>query len=295
MRRFALVSTAAVAALGLLALGAPSASAVELPEDNDLFAIDSDEFFSSATNGVLTYISDLPSSGGKYGADYDPTTGKAFYFEDGNPCTLFSLDIVTGVSTEIGPVGGSGDFNECDALDVSHDGTLRIADQEGRVLTVDKATGATISDVLSDIPDISFITQAADGTFYAGSYTAGLFSFDPATGAGTPILSGLNYYETASIDSSGTLWISSDGDNCGQGLWSLDVTDPVGSLLFEGDFLEGVDDCASIFALFVSGPAPAPQLAATGSTPDIGFAPIAVLALLVGVGALALARRQRTA
>ena len=294
MRRFALVSTAAVAAFGLIAFGASSASAVELPEDNDLFAIGSDAFYSSATNGALTFIADLPDNSPKHGADYDPTTGKAFFFEDGNPCTLYSLDIVTGVSTEIGPVGGEGDFNECDALDVAQDGTLRIGDQQGRVLTVDKTTGATISSVLSDITDLSFITQAADGTFYAGTYSFGLYTFDPTTGAGTPILSGLNYYETASIDSSGTLWISSSGDNCGQGLWSLDVTDPVASLLFEGDFLEG-EDCASVYALFVSGPAPAPQLAATGSTPAIEFAPFAVLALLVGAGALALARRQRTA
>jgi hypothetical protein len=292
LRRLALASIASAAAIGLTLLGAAPASAAELPADNRLFALSGSEFYSSTSAAALTGISPFTNLGGKYGADYDPTTGVGYYFVSGEPCLLFSIDIATGVSTEIGPVGGVVDFNECDALDVAADGTLRIGDQEGVVLTVDKATGATISSVVSNINPLSFITQAANGAFYAGDYDGGLYTYDPATGVGTPITSPLGYYETASIDSNGTLWISSDGDECSQGLWSFNVADPVGTLLFQGDFLEGTD-CVSAFALFVAGPPPAPQLAATGSAPTWVLAPFALLLVLGGAAALAVGRRRR--
>ena len=294
MRRSTFAATALAAAVGVAVLGASPASAAELPEDNDLYAIDSNEFFSSTSTGALSFVSALPNNSGKYGADFDPTTGEAFYFEDGPLCTLYSLDLETGVSTEIGLVGGEVDFNECDALDVSYDGTLRIADEDGRVLTVDKTTGATLSSVLSSFDRLSFITQAADGTFYAGDYDGGLYTYDPATGVGTPIPSPLGYYETASIDGNGTLWISSDGDECGQGLWSLNVADPMNTLLFQGDFLDGAD-CVSAFALFVAWPqtAPAPQLAATGSAPAWALAPFALLLVLGGAAAVTVRHARR--
>jgi hypothetical protein len=294
MRRITLISAAALSVCGLVALGAAPASAAELPADNALFALSSETFYSSATDGALTPISGLPDNSGKYGADYDPTTGKAFYFEDGNPCTLYSLDITTGVSTEIGLVDDPG-TDECDALDVAQDGTLRIGDQDGVVLTVDKTTGAVLSSVPTNIDPLSFITQAADGTFYAGTYDGALFTYDPATGVGTPIPSPLSYIETASIDSAGTLWITSDGDDvCEYGLWSLDIADPVGTLEFQGDLADD-EGCVSAFALFVSGPPPAPQLAATGGSPAMVLAPFAVLGMIAGLGALVFARRQRSA
>ncbi|MGX5682488.1 hypothetical protein ACWKWO_13955 [Schumannella luteola] len=292
MRRTPIASVAAAAAAGLLILGASPASAADIPAGDGLYAFSFSTFFGLAADGSATAIAGLPDDGGKYGADYDSTTGVGYFFEDGEPCRLYTIDPTTGASAFVGTVGGVTDFNECDALNVAADGTLRIADQDGIVLTVDKATGAVLSSVVSDIPSISFISQAPDGTFYAGSYDGGLYTLDVATGAGTLVDGTVGYFETGVIDTAGTLWFISDGDDCGVGLWSLSLSDPT-DVTFQGD-VASTDGCESTYAILATGGyvPPAPQLAATGSAPATLVAPIAALVLLAGVGALAVSRRR---
>ena len=297
MRRLISVCTAAVAALGLVALGASPASAAELPEDADLYGLTSDTYYATTAAGALTEVVGLPDDGGKYGADFDSTSGLAYFFSQGPECLLYSLVVATGVYTELGPVGTDVvDFDECDALNVAHDGTLRIADQDGTVLTVDKATGATISSVLTNIGYISAILQAPDGAFYVTEYDGDLWAYDPVTGVGTPVATvPTNYIETAVIDGAGTVWFSADGVECSQGLSSFPLSDPA-TVTFQGDFSDGVD-CQSIYAIFVTGEVvqPAPQLAATGGVTGLAVAPFALLGLLAGAAALLIARRTRKA
>jgi hypothetical protein len=300
MRRRIAVTTAAAAAIALVSLGASPAAAAELPEGAELYGFTYETFFAMGSDGALTEVSTLPNvDDGKFGADFDSTTGLGYYFADGEPCVLFSIDVETGISTEIGPVGEDvPQFTQCDALNVDRDGTLRIASQHGVMLTVDKSTGATLSVVQVDLEDyLSAILQAPDGSFYATTYYDGLFALDVATGSLAPIASGLNGYESAVIDDAGTVWASAPG-GCSYGLWSLPISDPM-SVTFEGSFLNG-DICEGVYALLVTGavvpPAPAPQLAATGTgSAAQSLAPFAALALLAGGGALLLARRTRIA
>lgn len=304
MRRRALAASASVAALGLVLLSASPAAAAELPATDALYTLTEEEFFSTLSTGASTSISTLPQDDdGKYGADFDVTTGNAYFFaDDGAPaCTLYSLNPTTGVSTLIGPVGADG-MDECDALNVDSTGVLRIADQGGVMITVNKATGATISSVTIGDPaagDVSFIDQASTGQFYAGTYSGEIFTLNVTTGAVVLVAQPTGYIETASFDSADTLWYSGDGSDC-QGLNSLSLTDPVGTDLFQGDFLEGTD-CLSVYAMFISQdvvPVPVepedPELAATGAGSIDAVLPLALLAMIVGAGALVLARRSRT-
>jgi hypothetical protein len=293
MRRPLLALSASAGAIALVVMSVAPASAAELPTSDVLYVLP-DSFYSSTSTGASTYIADLPS-GGKYGADFDVTTGLGFFFTDGSPCTLYSIVPETGVYTEIGPVGDTG-MDECDALNVASDGTLRIADQDGVMLTVDKATGATLSSVTVTGPDsISFIDQSSTGQFYVGTYGGDLYTLDVETGATVFIAAPTDYIETASFDSTDTLWISGSGDSC-QGLSSLSLSDPVGTFQFQGDFLDG-EDCLSAYSMFISGaaqPVPA-KLADTGSVMPGWLLPFAVLGLIAGAGALVVARRTRQA
>jgi len=305
MRRRALAASASVAALALVVFSASPAAAAELPDTDALYSLTDTEFFSTLSSGASTAISTLPQENdGKYGADFDVTTGNAYFFaDDGAPvCTLYSLNPTTGVSTLVGPVGTDG-MDECDALNVDSDGVLRIADQDGIMITVDKATGATTSSVTIGGPaagDVSFIEQASTGQYYVGTYSGEIFTLDVTTGAVVLVAQPTDYIETASFDSADTLWYSGDGSNC-QGLSSLSLSDPVGTDEFQGDFLEGTD-CLSVYATFIAqsdeDPAPVepedPELAATGPGAIDAALPWALLVMIAGVGAIVLARRSRT-
>jgi len=308
MRRRALAISSSVAALGLIMLSASPASAATLPATDELYSLAGDRLYSTTSTGASTLLSDLNAPGSEFGADFDVTTGDAYFFSEiGEACDLYSLDPATGIPTLVGAVTGTG-VDECDAINVALDGTLRIADQDGVILTIDKATGATISSLaVVGVDAISFIEQASTGTFYVGDYNGSIYTLDVATGATVFIAQPVSYIETASFDSEDTLWFSGDGVG-GQGLSSLSVADPVGTLQFEGNFLDGVNGI-SAFALFITqaaaAPAPvvpapptvpaAPQLAATGAISMDAMLPFAVLSLIAGAGALALSRRTRTA
>ena len=295
MRRLTIASTAAVAALALVALSAAPASAAELPTTDALYGITSESVYTVTTTGASTFLAAVPPAGGKYGADFDVNTGKAYYFADTNPdCTLYSLDPATGASTLVG-IMVSAEINECDALNVALDGTLRVADQDGVLLTVDKATGAVLGSVtVVGITAISFIDQTSDGVFYAGDYNGTIYTLDVNTGAATYFAQPTDYIETASFDSANTLWIDGDGEDC-QGLNSLSLADPLGSFLYQGDFFDG-EECLSTFATFITQPLLPAKLAATGAAPSAAVvAPFALLALIAGVGALVMARQRRAA
>ena len=291
MRRPLLAIPASAGAIALVLMAGAPASAAELPSSDVLYLLPDEGFYSSTSTGESTFISDLPA-GGKYGADFDSTTGLGYFFIDGTPCTLYSIVPETGVYTEIGPVGDTG-MDECDALNVASDGTLRIADQDGVMLTVDKATGATLSSVTIDTSDISFIDQTSTGQFYVGTYGGELYTLDVQTGAAVFVDQPTDYIETANFDSSDTLWISGSGDGC-QGLSSLSLSDPTATFQFQGNIAEG-EDCLSAYSMFIAGatqPVPA-QLAETGSAMPTWLLPVAVLSLIAGAGALLVGRRAR--
>ncbi len=305
MRRGSLVAASSLAALGLVVLSTSSAVAAELPATDELFSITEESLYSTPTTGTSTFIADLPQpTSGKYGADFDVTTGNAYFFADGgdDACTLYSLNPSTGVSTLVGPISAAG-MDECDALNVDSDGVLRIADQDGVMATVNKATGATISSVTIGDPaagDVGFIEQDSTGQYYVGTYGGDIFTLNVTTGAVVLFAEPTDYIETASFDSADTLWISAGGDPC-QGFYSLNLTDAEGTFTFQGDFIDADDNCLNAWAMFISQPvqAPAPEedpeLAATGATSVDGVLSVAVLAALAGIGALVMSRRRQVA
>ncbi len=277
MRRvFALFSATTVLAAGLLAVGATSASAADLPPDELLYVIGDEVLYTSTADGVLTQVAPLTDIDSVYGADWDPTTGLAYFFNDGLLCDLYSLDVTTGVATLVGPL----EFGNCDALDVAADGTLRVGSDNGVIYTIDKTNGSTISDITVSI-ELSFLAQAPSGVFYVGDYAGVLYTLDTSTGDTVEVATPNDYTESADFDRAGTLWMSVNGDEC-QGLGSLSLADPEGSYVVEGDFLDG-GSCISGYALFL---APAPALPATGSAAPTAGVVLAGLALLLGAGAI---------
>lgn len=303
MRRVALAAVSAAAAVGLVFVSAAPANAAELPATDALYSLTDTTFYSTTSTGVSTEISTLESPGfGKYGADFDATTGLAYYFSDDGPdaCILFSLDPTTGVSTLVGNVTAT-DMDECDALNVDSAGVLRLADQDGVVVTVNKTTGATISSVTITgdpvVDGVSAIVQDSTGQFYVTTYGGDIFTLDVTSGATALVGSPTDYIETAVFDSADTLWYSGNGDSC-QGLNSVSLADIAGTTTLQGDFLEDGTTCISVYAIFISQPVTPlppveddPELAATGATPTAAAALTALLALGAGAAAVAISRR----
>lgn len=290
-RRAAVAVTSSVAALGLVLLSAgPASAAATLPDGDQLYVIGDNQLWTSTQDGALTLVGAFASTGGGiYGADWDPTSGLAYFFRDGAPCQLYSLDIVTAVDTLIGTLEAS----NCDGLDVDVNGVLRVLSGSGQLYTVDKTDASTISDVnvTADSEQLSFLASTTTAQFTTGDYSTELFSLDVTTGATTPI-GDIDYVESADYDSTNQLWISGEGDTCQVGLSSMRQPGDGTTYGFEGDFIYEAN-CVNAFAIFVTGnfAPPAPVLPATGPGAVVPLAAIAGLAVLAGVTVLIRARR----
>lgn len=286
MRRAPALLAAAALIVGSTALAAPAAAA-DLPVGDTLYVIGENTLYTSGSDGTLTEVVNV-APGFVFGADYDPTSGLVYYFIDGGPstaCELFTLDLATGLTDSVGYL----DFNECDALDIATDGTLRIGNDDGYLAVVDKADGSTLSSVTLSI-SLSWLDQAPGGQFYAGDYPGNLYTLDPATGATTLVAAPTFYWVGGKFDTVGTLWAAArTGPEGCQGLASLSLDDPEESYLFEGDFLED-GSCVDGYALFIV-PPPKPVLPATGPSMVLPLAGIAGLAMLAGLTVLIRSRR----
>jgi DNA-binding beta-propeller fold protein YncE len=132
---------------------------------------------------------------------FDPTSGLLYGMQDvsQNDRRLFTINLATGAGTSLGLLGAS-PGNDFSAMTFSPDGTLNVLSTgEGaspsRLLTVNKATAATISSVdLSldlgftagmDFHPLTGTLYVADGGFNDG--TDSLYTLNPATGAVTLI------------------------------------------------------------------------------------------------------------
>jgi LPXTG-motif cell wall-anchored protein len=288
VRRSSLLITASATLAGaMLLLGAGPASAAELPPGSTLYVIGENAVYTSTSDGSLTLLGNLPDLNNVYGADWDATTGVAYFFTSGLACDLYRLDVTTGAATFVAEL----EFDNCDALDVAADGTLRIADDSGTISTVDKTDGTTISDITVD-PQVGWISQAPSGAFYIGDYSGFLYTLDPNTGDTVQIAHPTGYIESADFDTDGTLWMSVELAFC-QGLASLSLADPEESFTPQGEFGEDKNTCVQGYALFVVPGDPAPALPATG--PDNVIAPLALAGLVLVLGLVAYLRSRKTA
>lgn len=303
MRRRLFVGSSSVLAFGLVLVSGTPASAAALPAGDELFALTTTTFYSTSATGLSVGIAGLEQpDDGKYDADFDPSSGLAYYFAD-NPtavCNLYSLDPVSGTSTFIGPVGPP-ELAECDALDIDNNGVLRISSQGGTLVTLDKATAATIDIVTitgGPLNQISSFDQDSTGQFYLTTYLGEVYTLDVTTGATVLVGTPTSYIESAVFDSSDTLWFSGSGDTC-QGLFSMRISDMAGTLTAQGDFYDGDSNCLDAYALFVvkaTTPPGAsdPELAATGAEPPLVAVVFAIMSLVGGAVLIAMNSRVRT-
>lgn len=264
----------------------------------------------NAETGVATTIGPDGLLGSSYGTDLDSSTGLLYAFEDDEPCVLWSIDAVTGVQTEIGEItDGVDSAINCDGVDVPAPGVVWVLSGDGEIYRVDPATAAILETVTITGADgeLAFIaTDPTTGTMWLGNYDTVLYTIDIATGVATEEvdLSSENYVESADFDENGTLVIVTDGDQCGQGMRSLNptATDPLATLSTLIDVRIG-DVCASdVYSVAVDGvfpveavvaEPPQPELADTGvSTSVLGIALGASVLLLVGLIALITVQRE---
>lgn len=307
MKRSLMLPLASMAgAVALVAAGALPATAATLADGDELYAYsDVDGLFSSTDAGGLTLIGE-DTDHWAWGADYDPVTGLAYFFDDSvTPCTLYSLDIATGADTLIGPVtDGVTDYEDCDGVDITAAGDIwlavestdlvRVSPLDASVLQVVSVTGFT------DQQEIAFIaTDPTTGILYAGDYDSNVFSIDKTTGAAT-YLATTDYIESGDFDSAGTFWYLGEGSGCENGLYSFDPTDIAGTAHFQGD-LRDDGGCIGAWALFTKSvvapptdpPAPTePSLAATGAPDGWPVAGLAALLLVLGFTISRTARRR---
>jgi hypothetical protein len=128
---------------------------------------------------------------------FDPTSGMLYGidFAIGSERQLFTISVATGAATIVGTLGTLGG-NDFSSLTFAPDGTLYVLStgdgaSPSRLLTVNKATAATISSVnLSldlgftagmDFHPLTGALYVADGG--AGDGTDSLYTLNPATGA----------------------------------------------------------------------------------------------------------------
>ena len=300
-----LASTVA-ATLGVSLISAAPAAAAPIPSGDAVYVIqDSNDdgvsaLYTVTENGTATLVGPMSDSYGVWGASFDATTGLAYFFDDYEaPCTLYSLDIATAQEALVGTTG----VNNCDGIDVDSTGVLRILSGDGEIVTVDKATAATISSVTTTGigSEASFLAVTSTGAFYSGDYVTTVFSLDTSTWVATATGS-VPYVEAADLDSADRLWSLGNGSDCSTGLSSFDPADPDATVEFQGDILIDGDVCVSAYAIFVAkspAPAPAPEpapaaLPATGSAENIVAGGIAALALLaLGLASILVATTRR--
>lgn len=281
--------------LALVMVGAVPANAATLPDGDILYVYAEDAgLFTSTDTGALTSVgggADL----GAWGADYDPVTGLAYFFDDDeNPCDLYSLDLETGVETLIGPItDGVTEYANCDGFDISASGDIWLTGFPNELLRVSPVDASVleVGNVTGMVDEIAFIaTDPTTGILYAGDYDSDIYTIDTVTWAAT-LVADTDYIQSGDFDSVGTFWYQGAGVECQNGLYSFDPADVDGTALFQGDLLEG-DSCIDAYAVFV-GPEiedevepvepAAPTLPATGADGQWFMAAIAVLILGLGL------------
>jgi hypothetical protein len=300
MKKYA-IPASALAIVAVLVAAPTAASASTLPDGQSMYGYQGGFYGINAADAALTPIGPSTAFGnGTYGMDYSDQDGVAYFFVDSTPCEFYSLDITTGIETDIGPiVDGATDSDNCDALDVAPDGTVYVGSVD-TVYEIDTTNGsASAAHVLSgDALDGQMGWLATDpttGILYVGDYNGNIFSLNTTTWAATIVASGVGYIESGDFDANGVFWFSGSGPDT-QGLNSLLLSDPTNVTSY-GSFADGGGG-VSIFALFVQGgtAAPKPALAATGSDNGV-LLPLGVgasILLLAGAGAILVARRRAT-
>ncbi|SKA95483.1 hypothetical protein SAMN06295879_2004 [Agreia bicolorata] len=338
--RATLATGLATLVVGLISIGsvaapASAASAADgrtLYKGSSLYAISCDEdvaaltlFSIDAATAAATAIgAGTPESEAECAgqAAWNPVTSTAYLSEWLlGPSALATVDLHTGVSTQVAPFTLNGEFNGIDSMAIGNDGAA-YAIQDDMLYSLDLETAALteIGELDADSM-LGFSVDPTTGKFYAIDRTGQVFQIDVEAAVATPIgnvgLERGTY--SLQIDTSGVLWIEADV-RVGEGeareltaqLWSANLGDLSGSTVFSGTIADSEQTVYTESLLLLPGPfvpvtpvepappvvdpavvtPPAPQLANTG----VDAAPLAAggaLVALLGVALLVPAIRRR--
>ena len=330
-----LVSIGAVAAP---ASAAPAAEGRSLYTGSSLYAISCLEdvapltllSIDAATAAATAIGAGTPESGAECAgqAAWNPVTSTAYLSEWVlGPSALATVDLKTGVSTQVAPFTLNGEFNGIDSMAIGNDGAA-YAIQNTTLYSLDLETAALTEIGQLDADSmLGFSVDPTTGKFYAIDRTGEVFQIDVEAAVATPIgnvgLERATY--SLQIDTSGVLWIEADvrvGDGEARKLtaqlWSANLSDISGSAVFSGTIADSEQTVYTASLLLLPGPllpvipvtpvepvpavvdpavvtAPVvPQLANTG----VDAAPMAAggaLVALLGVALLVPAIRRRRA
>ncbi len=315
-RPFAAMS--AVAATAALTLGGAVAAQADdvpaaIPAGQTLYGIEyqqnggdlTSQLVTIDADGTVHLVGELEQNYRAWAADWDPTTGIAYFFDDVDGCMLYSLDLATATETFVGEML---DIAECDGLDIDADGVLRILEQGGLLHVVNKTTAAvesthTISGEGGNAYDLASLATAADGRMVIADYADNVFLIDTTTWAATRIDEAIGATETSDFDATGRLWsvVRAEGDACIVTLSSADVSDAELGFAMQGPTLRG-DTCSAAWAIFfVDEPTPEVPAAPVPATPALAETGIelnavgAASAVLLLAGLLLVVVRRRSA
>lgn len=316
------LTTAAVGALVLLGAAPASAAGSQIDPGDSLYAINCDTiYFNWQLLSVepSTAVSTTVGTGDGYNEEYfacayqpayNFATGDSYYiqtqFSEGPQSYLASIDVATGVSTEIGQFFyiGAEEFTVypfVTAMAIGLDGAAYVLTEEeedGTTLwSLDLATGELLPIGESLCCTWAFAVDPTTGKFYGIDEDNEVFEVDVTTGAFEPVAqAGVDPDENGDavyslqIDGSGRFWVmvetSIDVEEYDARLWSFTL-DTASTPVYSGIFDD--DPYYTQALLIIPGE---PALAATGSS--VGVAPIAAGALLLG-GIVIVALRRRTA
>lgn len=307
---------AALAVLATVLFAATPAQAAgrDLPAGDELFAIscgnlEAEQLYSvEAPLAALREVGTGTGLGDNYCAGqgaWDATTSTAYYvaFVLEDDPQLATIDLETGLATYIGPFNDGENDRSVDSIAIQPDGSAyATAGQD--LFTLDLATGdVTYVGAINAGPAVfyGFGSDPRNGTLYAIDYDGRLYTVDPATGAGTLLLT-LAYENEGSyslqVDSAGVLWLewdwSTDSETGGAALWSVDTAALSTSELYSDDFATTVGGTPVYTNSLLLVPGVVPALADTGlASVELGTLALGGVAL-VGAGILIAATRRRS-
>jgi hypothetical protein len=209
------------------------------PANLQLFSVDG----STAAGTEIGSGSNINSSTCATQGAWDAVTHTAYYpATDGTVATLVSVDLTTGVSTEIGGFTVAGAPTMVDSMAIGTDGAA-YALSSGTLYSVDLATADLTPIAAVSYPWIlGFAVDPTSGEFFTINDVGLISSIDVATGVLTTVgqtsFNGPPSTFSLQIDSNGIMWVENDDQDANSNwiaeLWSVDPANVAGSAIYSG-------------------------------------------------------------
>lgn len=310
----AVAVTSVVAFMGVpAAFGAPVPGT--LAEGNEMFVFEYDNNLTEdlvsvdVATGLTTTVGTSAFGDGWSGASFNPADGQIYALHlHGwtDPYTLYSIDPVTGVFTEIGDLP---DGVSAGALAIDADGNGYLIDWDERLYSIDltDATTTLIGSFTMSGGDVyAFAINPVDGRAFFLEFYGGkdLYEIDLTDASTTLVVDG--YHLTVgtdsavlAFDSNGTAWLQVERNTAE--LWSADIDNFAATAQYETQFFNPDDQSdpfyTEAFAIVypTDGGSANEQggLAATGLEDANLWTGAALGTFLVAAGAVVIARRVR--